>query len=58
MLATERLDLVAVAPRHGDVHERLAVRAAEHGAHLFCEKPLASSLAAADRIVTACERAA
>src|SRR5205823_7579320 len=38
MLAGERLDLVVIAPRQPDCHEALAVAAARHGAHLFCEK--------------------
>jgi predicted dehydrogenase len=40
-----------------DAHEADALTALESGRHLFCEKPLAPSLAAADRIITAAEKA-
>lgn len=39
----------------GDLHEDDAVLALSRGKHLFCEKPLAISLAAANRIVAAAE---
>lgn len=38
-------------------HRELAVQAAEAGLHVFCEKPMALSLAECDDIVAACERA-
>lgn len=40
-----------------DAHEADALAALESGRHLFCEKPLAPSLAAADRIVAAASKA-
>lgn len=40
-----------------DAHEADAVRAVKAGKHLFCEKPLAPNLAAADRILAAAEAA-
>lgn len=40
-----------------DAHEADALIALESGRHLFCEKPLAPSLAAADRIIAAAKRA-
>ena len=55
MLAEERLDILAVATsdhRHADI----AVDGAEAGVRgLFVEKPLATSLEDADRIIAACE---
>ena len=55
MLARESLDIVTVATsdhRHAD----LVVDAANAGAKgIFCEKPLATSLADADRMIAACD---
>lgn len=39
-----------------DVHEVDALTALESGRHLFCEKPLAPTLAAADRIISAAKK--
>ena len=54
MLANEKLDIVTVATsdhRHAD----LVVDAAEAGIKgIFCEKPLATTLADADRMIAAC----
>jgi predicted dehydrogenase len=54
MLANEKLDIVTVATsdhRHAD----LVVDAAEAGVKgIFCEKPLATTLADADRMIAAC----
>lgn len=56
MLEKEALDLVTVATsdhRHAD----LVVDAAEAGAKgIFCEKPLATNLVDADRMIAACEK--
>ncbi len=54
MLATEQPDLVSiVTPDHR--HAELTVAAAEGGAKaILCEKPLATSLADADRMIAAC----
>lgn len=38
-------------------HCELTVAAAEHGAHVLCEKPLATSVADGEKMVTACEQA-
>lgn len=57
MLEREAPHLVAVAPRHADTHSAMVVAAARHGAHIFCEKPLAASLAEADAMVAACDEA-
>ncbi|HZP06980.1 MAG TPA: Gfo/Idh/MocA family oxidoreductase [Terracidiphilus sp.] len=40
-----------------DAHESDALIALQSGRHLFCEKPLASTLAAADRIIAAAKAA-
>jgi predicted dehydrogenase len=56
LLADPELDAVALAtpvPSHAD----LAVRVLEAGKHCFVEKPLAQSVADAERAVTAAERA-
>lgn len=56
MLAGERPDIVSVVT--GDhVHADLTVAAAESGARaIFCEKPIATTLEDADRMIAACER--
>ncbi|MFW6125053.1 MAG: Gfo/Idh/MocA family protein [Pirellulales bacterium] len=56
MLAGEQIDVVSVGMRHTDRHEEVVVACAEAGAHVFCEKPLAPDLAAADRMLAACRR--
>ncbi len=56
--ALDRDDVDAVAictPNH--LHEPIAVAAAEAGKHVLVEKPMAVSLAAADRMIAAAERA-
>jgi predicted dehydrogenase len=56
MLAAERLDLVSVATPD-DRHVGPVVAAAEVGAQgILCEKPLATALADADRLVAVAER--
>lgn len=56
LLAKERPDIVSVVT--GDhVHADLTVAAAESGARaVFCEKPIATTLEDADRMIAACER--
>jgi predicted dehydrogenase len=56
MLDREKPQFVAVAPRWLDCHREMAVACAERGTHVFCEKPLAPTLADCDAIVEACER--
>jgi predicted dehydrogenase len=41
----------------GNTHAEIAIAAAEHGKHVFCEKPLANSLDEARRMVEAVRRA-
>lgn len=57
MLTETRPNLVAIAPRF--LAERVAMveAAAAVGAHMYVEKPLAASLAEADAMLVACERA-
>ena len=55
MLAKEKLDLIGVGPRWVDQHRDMMVAAAEHGCHMFVEKPLCRTPAEADQIVQACE---
>ena len=45
-----RPDLVVIAT-YPDSHAALAIQAMEHGAHVFVEKPLATSVADAERVV-------
>ena len=56
MLTTERPDIVAVGT-HASSHAILSLLAAEHGAHVVCEKPIAASLEEADSMVTAFDEA-
>lgn len=41
-------------PNH--LHRPLAVQAAEHGKHVWVEKPIANSVSEADEMIAACER--
>jgi predicted dehydrogenase len=55
LLWSDRVDAVYV-PLPNSMHEEWAVRAMEHGKHVFCEKPLATSPEAAQRMVDAATR--
>ncbi|REJ80785.1 MAG: gfo/Idh/MocA family oxidoreductase [Planctomycetota bacterium] len=55
MLDEESLDIVAVGPRWLDQHRDMCVAAAEHGCHIYMEKPFCQDLTQADEIVSACE---
>lgn len=57
MLAKERPDIVSVAPRWLDCHRDMVMACAEAGCHVFLEKPMCRTLAEADEMVAACERA-
>ncbi|MEU4896510.1 Gfo/Idh/MocA family oxidoreductase [Streptomyces sp. NPDC044780] len=50
------LDLVSVCTPH-PTHEAVVTQAAAHGVHVLCEKPIATELGAAARMVAACEAA-
>ena len=56
LLADDSLDAVAIAT-HVPSHAELAERVLEAGKHCFVEKPLAQSVAEAERVVEAAERA-
>ncbi len=51
MLAKEKPDLVAIAPRCTDRHKEYLLACAEAGAHGIIEKPLAPDLAEADEVI-------
>ena len=54
MLKNEKIDVVSVATRQVTLHEEMVVACADAGKHIFCEKPLAPDLAAADRMLKVC----
>jgi predicted dehydrogenase len=56
MLDRERPDVVSVATLEWD-HEAPVLAALAAGAHVLCEKPMAHTMAAAERMVQAAERA-
>jgi predicted dehydrogenase len=56
MLSAPDVDAVIVATPNR-FHEEGVVAAAQHGKHVFCEKPLAVDIQAARRMVDACNRA-
>jgi predicted dehydrogenase len=55
MLAKERPHIVGIGPRWIDRHEEMALACAEHGCHLFVEKPFVRTPAEADAVIRACE---
>ena len=55
LLWSDRVDAVYL-PLPNSMHEEWAIRAIEHGKHVLCEKPLATSPAAAQRMVDAAAR--
>ena len=58
MLEQEELDIVSVAPRWMDQKHDMVIAAAEAGVRgIFCEKPFAPTLAEADAMIAACDRA-
>src|SRR5215813_9325212 len=57
MLEKERPQIVSVADRYLDAHRDMVVACARAGASIFLEKPMCRTLAEADEMVEACERA-
>jgi predicted dehydrogenase len=56
MLRKEKPDLVAICPRWCDQRVAMFTAAAEAGAHVLIEKPLAATVEEADRMVSLAER--
>jgi len=56
MLEKERPQIVAIAPRWIDQHHDMAIACAEHGCHVYMEKPFCRTLEEADHIVETFER--
>jgi len=56
MLEQESLDIVSIVTSWGHIHAQLAPVVAESGVNIFCEKPIATSMQEADRIVEACQK--
>ena len=56
MLEKERPDIVSVSPRWLDCHRDMVLACAEHGCHVFLEKPMCQSLEQADEMIAALEK--
>ena len=56
ILADKEVQGVVISTPHS-LHEPLTVQAARAGKHVLCEKPIACTLAQADSMIEACERA-
>ena len=56
LIARNDIGLVDVSTP-GDSHAEIAIAAAEHGKHVFCEKPLANTLAEAKQMLAAVKKA-
>lgn len=57
MLEAEKPDIVCVGPRWITDRVAMVTTAAEHGCHVYCEKPFAATLEDADKMIAACEKA-
>jgi len=55
MLEKEKPHIVAVCPRWVDQHRDMALACAEHGCHIYMEKPFCRTLGEADEVIRACE---
>jgi predicted dehydrogenase len=55
MLAKEQLQIVAIGPRWIDQHRDMAIAAAEHGCHVYMEKPFMPTPAQSDEVIRAFE---
>ena len=56
MLAKEKPQVVGIGPRWIDQHHEMILACAEHGCHIYLEKPCCRTLAEADEIVAALEK--
>src|SRR6185503_1190974 len=56
LLRDREVDVVAIHTPNA-LHAELAIAAARAGKHVFCDKPMATSVADAERIVRECEKA-
>ena len=56
MFDRAKLDIVAICPRWLSEHRDMVVAAANHGLHIYMEKPMCRSLREADEMVAACEK--
>jgi len=57
LLKQERPEIVSIAPRWVDCHLEMVLAAAEAGASIYMEKPMARTPAEADQMIAACEKA-
>ena len=57
LIARDDIDLIDICTP-GDTHAEIAIAALEAGKHVLCEKPLANSVAEAERMTAAAENAA
>lgn len=55
MLDKEKLDIAVICPRWIDQHHAMCMAAAEHGCHIYMEKPFCRTMEEADEIVRALE---
>jgi D-apiose dehydrogenase len=56
LLDREEIDFVDIATAPA-IHREQVLAAAQHGVHILCQKPVATSLAEADEMLAACEAA-
>jgi predicted dehydrogenase len=56
MLEKERPQIVSVAPRWLDCHRDMVLACAQHGCHVFLEKPMCQDLQQADEMIAALEK--
>jgi predicted dehydrogenase len=56
MLDETKPQIVAIGPRWLGEHRDMVLAAAEHGCHIYMEKPMCRTLAEADQMVAACEK--
>jgi predicted dehydrogenase len=55
MLEKEKPTIVSICARWIDQHRDMALACAEHGCHMYMEKPFCRTLGEADEIIRACE---